>query len=404
MSQLRLYFTYLSCLALLVGLLVSPYLQSMSLIGFAIAGIWEAAATRSTLRAQWKAFWQRPDFWVFGLHFVIVLLGAWSVQDLDFWQERLRIKLPFLVLPLAFFFMPKFSLRQYLGLLYLLVIVLSLTSLGILINYNLHFEEIQLLIKQGQSMPMPTNHIRFSLLLAIGIIAAGYLYTQGYYWKKEQERQWIAGMGLFLFVFIHVLSVRSGIAALYLAIFVLGLRYAWVSKRYWLGLAVIAALCALPILGYFLLPSFKMKVDYALYDLRMRQSGQGTMLSDSERMTTLKAGWNIFKAAPLLGVGAGNLDQAVAFQYQAHFPNAARVMMPHNQFLYVAAGSGLVGLVLFCIAIFVPLFYGRNYQDWLFLGSYVVIFASLLVEATLENAMGVALSCFFLLMGMRERQ
>lgn len=403
MSQLRFYFSYLSCLALMVGLIISPYLQSMSLFGFAIAAVWESLANREGLRERWKNFLKRPDFWVFGLHFIIVLLGFWSIQDQVFWLERLRIKLPFLMLPLAFFFMPSFTQRQYFSLLYVLIILLSITSLGILINYNLDYENVQLLIKQGQSMPMPTNHIRFSLLLAIGVLAAGYLYGQGYYWKSPKERRWIGGTGLFLLVFLHVLSVRSGIAALYLAVFVVGLRYAWVQRKYGLALGLVAALTTLPLLGYFLLPSFKMKVDYALYDLRMRQSGQGTMLSDSERITTLRAGWNIFKAAPVLGVGAGNLDQAVHFQYQANFPNAARVMMPHNQFLYVAAGSGLIGLGLFLIALFLPLFYERNYRNELFLGIYVVILASLMVEATLENAMGVALTCFFLLGGLRQR-
>lgn len=401
-AQLCFYFTYLSCLALMVGLIVSPYLQSMSLFGFAIAAVWESLANREGLRERWKSFLKRPDFWIFGLHFAIVLLGFWSIQDQAFWLERLRIKLPFLILPLAFFFMPTFTQRQYFSLLYVLIILLSITSLGILINYNLDYENIQLLIKQGQSMPMPTNHIRFSLLLSIGVLAAAYLYEQGYYWQSPKERRWIAAMGLFLLVFLHVLSVRSGIAAFYLAALVVGLRYAWVQRRYGLALGLVAALAALPLLGYFFLPSFKMKVDYALYDLRMRQSGQGNMLSDSERIKTLRVGWNIFKAAPIMGVGAGNLDQAVHFQYQANFPQDARVMMPHNQFMYVAAGSGLVGLLLFSIAIFLPLFYQHNYRDYLFLGIYVVILASLLVEGTLENAMGVALCCFFLLMGLKQ--
>lgn len=402
MSQLCFYFTYLSCLALMVGLIVSPYLQSMSLFGFAIAAVWESLANRDSLRERWRSFLKRPDFWIFGLHFAIVLLGFWSIQDQAFWLERLRIKLPFLILPLAFFFMPAFTQRQYFSLLYVLIILLSVTSLGILINYNLDYENIQLLIKQGQSMPMPTNHIRFSLLLAIGVLAAAYLYEQGYYWQSPKERRWIVVMGLFLLVFLHVLSVRSGIAAFYLAALVVGLRYAWVQRRYGLAWGLVAALAALPLLGYFFLPSFKMKVDYALYDLRMRQSGQGNMLSDSERIKTLRVGWNIFKAAPIVGVGAGNLDQAVHFQYQTNFPQDARVMMPHNQFMYVAAGSGLVGLLLFSIAIFLPLFYQHNYRDYLFLGIYVVILASLMVEATLENAMGVALCCFFLLMGLKQ--
>lgn len=401
-AQLRFYFTYLSCLALLVGLIISPYLQSMSLFGFAIAAVWETLANPGEQKKRWRDFLKRPDFWIFGLHFMIVFLGVWSLQDQAFWLERLRIKLPFLILPWAFFFMPAFNRRQYQGLLYLWLMLLALTSLGILVNYTLNFEAIQLLIKQGQAMPMPTNHIRFSLLLAIGVLVSGYLYTQGYYWKSTLERYGIVALGLFLFIALHIISVRSGLAALYLAILVVGLRYAWVQKRYTLAIALVGALALLPLVGYFLLPSFKMKVDYVLYDLKMRQSGQGTTFSDSERITTLRVGWRIFQSAPILGVGAGNLDQAVHFQYRSQFPNAARVMVPHNQFLYVAAGSGLVGLSLFMVAIFLPLFYRYNYRNYLFLGIYVIILASLLVEATLENALGVALSCFFMLMILRQ--
>ena len=208
-------------------------------------------------------------------------------------------------------------------------------------------------------------------------------------------------MTVFLFAFLHVLSVRSGLASLYFALLALGAWFVFVKKRYLLGLAGIAAVMALPVFAYFTVPSFKAKLNYARWDYRQFQQGSGADYPDAERFTSILIGLDIGREHPWFGIGAGDLDRAVKEKYASKAYGNYQLRMPHNQFVTIFAGTGLVGLVLFLLAIFYPLFYHKNYRNPLFLALYAVVFSSYFVENTIENNFGVSLSLFFLLVGLR---
>jgi len=402
-QQLMLFF----CALLLVALIYSPFLLSVSMFGLFVVSVLEVQFVPSfrlgfnpELRANFKAFLSNKAYLAVTLFFFIVLLSGLFTDDFSYWLERLRLKVPFLGLPFVFASMPKLSRRQYLGLFYFLVLLIFVTSIGIGVNYALNFEAIQVAIGRGQAIPTPRNHIRFSLVLALSILAGGHLFTQQFYWRKRWERWLILGITLFLFFFIHVLSVRSGLLVLYMAIGVLAVRYMVVTKKYAVGIAGLAGLLLLPILAYIFVPSFKMKIDYARWDLKMHLSGKGEHYSDSGRITSLKVGLQIGNEHPVLGVGAGDLKQEVQRVYANDYATIDQKLMPHNQLVSVYAGMGIVGLLLFLFAFFYPLFYHKNYRDNLFLAFHVVVFFSFMIENTIENSIGIAFYVFFLLLGL----
>lgn len=351
-------------------------------------------------RERWRALKTAPQFWILCGLFFFTFWGVWDLQDTGYWLSRLRIKIPFLVLPLAFFFLPRPGNRILDGLLYYLVLLLSLTSLGVLVNYLSNMEVINQLIKQGKPIPLPCNHVRFSLLLVFGLLSALYLYFQQYFWRKPWERYLQLALAGFLFVFIHILSVRTGMAVLYATLFLLTLRYVFKTKRYRLGLGLLGAMLLFPFLAYQAIPSLRAKVDYMKYDLFMYRHGHtDKALSDAGRWVSLQLGWEVFREHPWTGVGVGNLKQAVHQRYAAQYPDLpyeAR-KMPHNQFLSMFAAGGILGGIIFTLLFFYPLFYGSNYRHWLLLGLYVIVGLSFLVENTIENAMGLGFFLYYLL-------
>ncbi|MEL7020442.1 MAG: O-antigen ligase family protein, partial [Bacteroidota bacterium] len=329
----------------------------------------------------------------------------------DYWMERLRLKLPFLLLPFAFYQLHNIIQKHnighrygqshhsfYDGVLYVLLLLMTVSCIGIGVHYWLNFEEINLAIQQGRAIPTPRNHIRFSLLLAISIISGGYLYAKKYIYRFDWERTLIACCTTFLFIFIHILSVRSGLLALYMALFALLVRFILIKKRYWIGLAGIVALTALPVASYYIVPSFQKKINYAVWDLRTYYAGKGANNSDSGRLVSLQVGWELAQRNMLVGVGAGNLRREVKNIYRQQFPAVTEPKMPHNQWVSVLAGTGILGIIIFGIAFFVPFFYNAHYRQPLFLGYYIIVFTSLLMENTLENSMGIGLYCFFTLL------
>ncbi len=400
------------CAIFIFSLVYSPFLLSMSMIGLLFVSIldWQRAEGRLKIKLNLSikliinTLQYNPAYLSVTLCFFLVLLSGWQTEDWSYWFSRLRIKLPFLLLPLVFVNLPAFSKRQYLGLVYFLLLLLLVTCLGVGINYLLHFEKITNSLEHGKSIPVPCNHIRFSLILVLGVIGGGWLWWERYAYRYNWERLLIGFTTLFLISFIFLLSVRSGLLALYSGLFILLIYYIHSTRRYWKAAMMTSAMAFAPVTAYFFLPSFNAKMDYMQEDLEMHQKGKGEHYSDSGRLTSIEVGLDIGNEHPLLGVGAGNLKQEVEEAYEAEHPESIEPKMPHNQWVHTYAGTGIFGVILFTFAFFYPLLHHGFFKKPVFLAFNSVIFSSFLTESTIENALGVGIYAFFLLLGLHYMQ
>jgi O-antigen ligase len=356
---------------------------------------------RTDLRTNWQRYLSDKAFLAISLPFFLVLISALWSEDGGYTLERLRIKLPFLILPFAFASIPSLKKKEVLTVFYFLLLVMTVACLYVGMNYLAHFDEVNEMIGKGKPIPTPSNHIRFSLVLAFTIISGAALYVEGFYLQYKWERWLIPIATVFLFVFIHILSVRSGLLVLYLAIFFLSIRYAFLTRRYVLIGVVLAALISIPFLTYQTVPSFRQKVNYARWDFMQYLQGTGKTYSDSERFMSMELGMQIGNAHPVFGVGAGDLKKEVILTYQEVYAGDQPPKMPHSQFVSLYAGTGLVGLGIFLFSFFFPLLYKHRYRSLLFLGFHVVIFFSFFMENTIENNFGVSFYLLGTLLGIR---
>ncbi|HMQ50324.1 MAG TPA: O-antigen ligase family protein [Saprospiraceae bacterium] len=398
-------FLFFSC-AYLIGLIFSPFVLSVAM--WSLAGICvldlgikgKIPFIRPTKGVGKKllATFRQPDYVAVTLFFFLVLLDFWQTEDQAYWLARLRLKIPFLVLPLVFYALPKLRESWYHGVFVCLLVVLFFTCIGIAIHYLLNIEAIQEAMKRGHPIPTPRNHIRFSLILAMGVIGGITLWTRRFYLFFPKWEPWLyLGLTVFLFFFCHFLSVRSGLLALYAGLFFMALQALIQYGRLWPVVITLAAMMALPYLAYRIIPSFQAKIDYTIHDWLMYQKGEGAVYADAGRITSWIVGWQIFREHPLFGVGAGNLKQEVTTIFAEKYPQFPEALVPHNQFLFVAAGSGLLGLFFFLIALWYPFFHTQLYQQPLALGFYGISLASFMVEHTIENSIGIGFFVFFLL-------
>ena len=394
----------------LVSMILSAnFILSISMIGLLVLALFQLNFDkprvqinfRKTLKKNWKKFTTKKVWWVITIPFFIVLFSAVYSSDFDYTLERLRIKLPFLILPFAFLSMPKLEKKECYYILYFLLLLMFATCLYVGMNYVADFGRINSLISKGQSMPTPSNHIRFSLTLAFSIIGGIILWWDRFYFSNPNERYLIRGITLFLFVFIHILSVRSGILALYLGLFIIGIYYAILSKKHWVILVILTGLVVIPFTAIQTIPSLYQKIHYSKWDYSEYLQGRGGN-SDSERIMSLKVGMKIGNQHPILGVGAGDLKQEVKKIYNSYDMEKFSFRKPHNQLISIYAGTGIVGLFLFLFAFFYPLFYQENYRNPLFLTLHAIIFMSFMTENTIENNFGISLYLFFLLIGINH--
>ena len=231
-SHLRKQLTLFSLGLGLVSLVFSPFLLSISMFGIVLLAFFDISPKNKpivspSLRKKWSAFFQAPSFWALLLVFFIIFFSGLYSDNFDYWFERSRIKLPFLGLPIAFFFLPKLSQKDYrkIGLFYIIVMVLS--AIGVTLNYLMDYEHINALIGQGQNIPVPRNHIRFSLGIAIALmISIGLYFDESPLFKRQKALVFITA--ILLFIFQHLLAVRSGIVGMYLGLFIFLIK-SWIK-------------------------------------------------------------------------------------------------------------------------------------------------------------------------------
>lgn len=406
--------TFWSACLLVVSMVVSPFLLSISMWGLVAAALWQTAAGLrtsgevSTLRAvypwlkavirSFEHLWQQR---LYALMTLLLLVPAVSIgwsDDIPYWLRVTRVRLPFLILPWAFANLPRLSAEQHRRVLYLLVWFMVLMCVGVGLNFLWNYDAIITGLGRGQPVPVPRQHVRFSLILATAIIVGAWLWRQRFILKHRWERPALGAAVAFLFLFIHILSVRGGLAVLYAALGFSIVRYVWHTRRWALGAATLAALVAVLWISVENIPSLRTRVAYMKYDWERYQANDGEAYSDSERWISLKVGVQIWRENPIIGAGAGDLLQEVERITEAQYPDYAKSpKLPHNQWIHIMASTGLVGLAL-SLAGFLALFFDRNNRsNYLFLTFQLMAFITFIIECTVENAIGVAWFLFYTL-------
>lgn len=312
--------------------------------------------------------------------FVLIFWTIFYSTDLGMWLLWTKLKLPFLLFPIAFFIAWKSIATIALDALKHLWVVVFVSSIFVLVSYILNFEMLNESFFSGGAMPTPFSHIRYSLLLVISFFIILF-----------QQIKFKYLLLLYFFVFIHLLSVRSGIVGLYGGVIVYVLYTTFQIQNWKKSLLVLSSAMLLAVSSYSFFPSIKNKLSYMRYDISQWHEGKIDGNSDAMRISSLIAGVEMAKENIWLGVGAGDILKEAKSKHQQLFPNVAEDesrKMPHNEFLWTICVSGSVGLSLFLFAWIYPILYFRKEVSISFIIIQIVFAVSFMVEYTLEEQIG----------------
>lgn len=405
----RTEFTVFWCCVLVQSLAWSKFTLSVSLWGLAVVSVcsliiddkngYEKTFSLKNYRLKWTPqylvnFWQNKALVALTVPFLLVVVSGFWSENTDYWLERVRIKLPFLILPLAFANLPPLSKKQFSAIFYVFLIAFSLLCGRHLVFYYQHFAEVNRGLGQGIPIPTHWNHISFATMAVFALLGGLELWTKKMYWKNKNERFLLLGLVLFLFVALHVLSVRSAILALYICLFIKLLELIFYKKRWKIGLVSLLILATIPFIAYRTIPSLKQRIDYAIWDFDQYKQGDLVEKSDSERITSLKMGIAAFRQQPVLGTGYGDIMDDVARQYALHFPQLA-FREPHSFWLFSLAGTGIVGTFIFLWAFATHWFSEKRYKMMLFSLLHFLILFTNTIDFVVEGSYGAVFYAFF---------
>jgi O-antigen ligase len=349
--------------------------------------------------------WLRNKWWLVGVAWVAIyaLTWFWS-DDKKVWSTMAEVKLPILLLPLAFSFLPRFSIRQ------LQIITIGM---GILLSasacYSLSFliTDTEYYVTQyriAHLLPtLPKNdYIRGSLAMALYLIWCIYI------WPSLQSRgvkATVAALAIFLVVFMHILAAKSGLVSLYMFLAGWGI-YLAIARRKLAGLLVIIAIPVIVVAAIKTIPTFRQRANHLDYTYYMyKAKDKSGNYGDISRLISYKIAVELIKEAPAKGYGTGDMKQEMLRYYEQHYPELPEYarLLPHNQFLTVALGCGVPAACIFALWVFMPLAWiRRNREGFFFFIVWLVIFLQLMIEPVLEIQFGVFVCLFFLLFQKKQ--
>ncbi|SMB96344.1 O-antigen polymerase [Hymenobacter roseosalivarius DSM 11622] len=392
--------TIVSVGLLLIGLFTNDFLPAFSGIGTLSIGLTALLHTVGHRHIVQKKHWRVYSALtgVFFLH-VVAGLNTSEANREEYWVDIFQ-QLPFLVLPAAFWLLPPLSslaLQRLYLLFYYLVVASALGSTG---YYLMHRAEIDQLYYQSQIIPTVPDYIRFSLMVTFAIaIGSLFLINQAI---AGRHRLLVLLTTIFLILYLYLLAVRSGLVA-FNALGLVVIGWSWQTRHYKWALGAGGMLLILPLMSFICFPTFHNKYYNTQDDVsRVEKAGSANNFSLVGRVYSYKVGLQIAQAHPLIGVGKADMEDEVAVYYQDDFPaiEPTAYLLPHNQFLYYLVAFGGLGLFVFNVCFYYPLYWSWPNIAPLLIAQYIIISLSFLVEYTLDqkNQVGLLFTLLFLLM------
>jgi hypothetical protein len=371
-------------------------LLSSALIVFVAASI-----IHRQILSQLRDFVLSPLLWSMGLLFFLPLLsGLWSA-DLDQWARILRIKLPLFLLPICFAGNQNVNAKNWRTIAFSF---LALVFAGICQSLWKYFQNLSLvhadyLRAHTIETPAGNDHVRFSLLVAIAVLTSVFLLIRNRKIYNKITLAFLVISSLIFIAYLHVLAVRTGLLCFYLGSFVLIAYLAWrrENKKYLLMLPIFLVL---PIVAYYISPTFKNRMLYLKYDLSLVRNNvylHGS--NDGNRIASIRGGWQLLLRNPFTGVGFGDVTKQMDDFYQRKYPqmNDIDKILPSSEWMIYGAGNGWPGFILFTLVMVIPFFVSglRKNIVWIILNCFIVI--SYLFDIGLEVQYGVFIHAFILL-------
>jgi len=387
---------------MMAALFLSRALLSVSMIAFIAVSFFHTEHKK-----QFLHFLSNPLLWGMSLLFVVPLVSGFWSEDKQEWADMLRIKLPLLLLPVAFAGPTELSKKQGDWLGYCFIALVTAGTGWSLFHYLADPAAVNESYLRAKTMitPLENDHVRFSWLVSTAILLAGWLFAR--IRKESKLLSWVlAAVGIWLIIFLHLLAARTGLFSFY--IIVAGAA-GWLilsktkgGTALWkYGILLMLLLVILPLIAYKVFPSFHNRVQYLLYDKSFfERSDYLTGSTDAVRVISLKAGWHVMQAQPLTGVGFGDVLTQTKAWYASNYPVIieADKIYPSSEWLIYGAGAGWPGFLIFSAVVIIPFFSTVKYRlPWILLNTTAAF--AFLFDIGLEVQFGVFIYSFVILWG-----
>lgn len=310
----------------------------------------------------------------------------------------MEIKLPLLFLPFSCLVFRKFQPSIFSRINFIFIALMLLACGYSTLLYLQDADSFNKAYLQAKVIPtlMDNDHLRFSWALLIAFILLVYETFDNFRsWTTLMKALSISAIAFFV-AFFHLLSAKTGVIGFYIVSFCM-LVYFYRRKIKSLVAGILLLLIA-PLLAFSLVPTFQNRARFVWWDFQNYTRGNHIEgLSDSPRILSIRAGWQILKDNFLIGTGFGDLNAETRAWYSVHadFLKEYEKLVPSSELLVYFAATGIFGGLIFCIAVLYPFSDQRLRKNIFWICFHLVACFGFLYEINFETQYGILLYCFF---------
>ncbi|MCB9196232.1 MAG: O-antigen ligase family protein [Flavobacteriales bacterium] len=224
-----------------------------------------------------------------------------------------------------------------------------------------------------------------------------------YYWSfHPNKNRYISPttnaiiIGLFSIFTLFLMSKMGILLMLLVHLYSIGF---WIVKhnKVVIGLIILTSTITFLVLAF----SFNTSLNNRFKELLTYNEGEVISESSSgARIIAWQGCIENFKAHPLIGVGTGDVNEALNEYYMksGHPTLALKSLNAHNQFLHTLVKEGILGLVSLAFIIWLPFFKNSQNQETmkLYVVFILIFLISCLTEAMLQTQSGIVFFAFFI--------
>lgn len=333
---------------------------------------------------------------IIALFYILSLLVS---KNLDYYFISVKEKLLYLFIPITFYCISFTSKEKKYGKI-IFGILSSIQAIYALNYFILHKVETQYLYSIGKVLPViKIQHVQIAVLVAFSIIMLlSLLFTKSKKWIKII----VLSLIFFLFFFLHIFAVRTGLVLVYLlTILFLGLKL-YELKWYKIFLISCVVLVGSLIIFYQNSTNLKNKISYMKYDIMQfkNNDNKAFQYSDSRRLNSIKIGLEIANKYPITGCGIGDIKDECAKIYTEKYKldNADYYYLPHSQYIYFLSCFGYIFGTILILCFCYPVVYFAKHKDYLL----TTLFTGLIIFGIWDAFLGTLFgnSIYLLLIGI----
>lgn len=380
-------FVFFSIVFICLSIFLPPFFKSLAITFLAFSTLF--AFTTKTYEI--KPLFDKKII-LFLIFFSLHIIGVFYSSNKDSALFDIQIKLPMLILPLIFIFLPKNFLTKDKFWLYALSIIAGLIitifycfSFGIVRAVSNSLPLLPEIIYTKLSASFHPSYL--SLFASTGLVLTYKIPLNNIFPNFNKSGLIKSIIIVLISIFLIMLNSRTGFILMVISYLWILIDMFFVRKRKVLAIstALIVSLSLLLVLNTNILSQ---RYNNAINNIGQTNNIEPEMSSMSQRNFIYSNSLNLISENIVFGVGTGDVKSTFENLYERENIHFHSYLNAHNQYLQTTIALGLIGLLILLSLFFFPMIKMIREKEFFFLTIFLLIGFSFLFESMLERNMG----------------